>query len=115
MSELKLKQLQNTKWERCMDVPMTTVPTCQSYQEMIFSAYRYALGRHTYIVKDTVDYICSNIKVFDHKWLNLMREETKRYLDEYYADPDNSPEFECDVKRWEQLYNVVVERLMELT
>lgn len=81
---------------------------------MIFSAFRYALGRRNYIVGVTVDYITKNIKVFDKKWLQYMREEIKEYLDRYYYNPTASGEFECDVERWEELLGVVTERYIEL-
>lgn len=106
--------LSRHQFERCFDVPMQTVPTCQTYQSMIFSAFRYALRRHTYIVGTTVDYIINTIDTFDKKWLELMRREIKEYLDWHYSDPKNSGEFDCDVEKWEELLNAVMTRQQEL-
>lgn len=106
--------LKNMPFERCNDVEMTVVPTCQSYQEMIFCAFRYALRRHTYVVKDTAEYIIITINTFDKKWFELFRRELKEYLNDYYSNPEESGEWECDVEQWELLLERVSEQLKKL-
>lgn len=49
-----------------------TVPMDADFQEMLVSAERYALGRMTYIVSLTVDYIIPMIRNLDMKYINIM-------------------------------------------
>ena len=74
------------------------------YEEMIISAARYALGRMTYIVKTTVDYVLKDIeeKKLGEKCLWIIRSDIQ------YA---NSLGMECDIKEWKRLENKINEVL----
>ena len=50
----------------------------QDLDQIIFSAFRYALGRQTYIVSITVDFIKNNIDLVPDKFKMLMIEEITR-------------------------------------
>lgn len=49
-----------------------TVEMDENFQEILVSAVRYALGRMTYIVGLTVDYIMPMIRNLDLKYINIM-------------------------------------------
>lgn len=64
-----------------------TVEMDENFQEMLVSAERYALGRMTYIVSLTVDYISPLIKSLDMKYINIMIDDIDRQR-EYGMDMD---------------------------
>ena len=64
-----------------------TVPIDDDFQEMLVSAERYALGRMTYIVSLTVDYITPMIRNLDLKYINIMIDDIDRQR-EYGMDKD---------------------------
>ena len=64
-----------------------TAPIDDDFQEMLVSAERYALGRMTYIVSLTVDYITPMIRNLDLKYINIMIDDIDRQR-EYGMDMD---------------------------
>ena len=64
-----------------------TVEMDKNFQEMLVSAERYALGRMTYIVSLTVDYITPMIRNLDLKYINIMIDDIDRQR-EYGMDKD---------------------------
>lgn len=72
------------------------------YEHMIISAERYALGRMTYIVSLTVDYILKEIKE------NKLSDEC---LDVIREDINNTKNLgmECDKKQWLKLLDRIEE------
>lgn len=64
-----------------------TVEMDENFQEILVSAVRYALGRMTYIVGLTVDYISPLIKSLDMKYINIMIDDIDRQR-EYGMDMD---------------------------
>lgn len=72
------------------------------YEYMIISAERYALGRMTYIVSLTVDYILKEIKE------NKLSDEC---LDVIREDINNTKNLgmECDKKQWLKLLDRIEE------
>lgn len=113
-TETILDKFKQAQFKRCCDVPMGTVPTDQPWQSMMFSAFMYALGRRTYIVNSTCEYIVQNIKYFDQHWLHLFRQRLKGFIDEHYRHPEHALADDCDMEDWQALYNAVVARLQEL-
>ena len=72
------------------------------YEHMIISAERYALGKMTYIVNLTVNYILKEMEEdkLSDECLNIIRkdiEESKNYG------------MECDKKQWIKLLNRIEE------
>ncbi len=59
----------------------------ENFQEILVSAVRYALGRMTYIVCLTVDYIMPMIRNLDLKYINIMIDDIDRQR-EYGMDMD---------------------------
>lgn len=57
--------------------------------DIIFFAFRYALGRHTYAPSLVIEAVKENISLFEAKDLNQMIGEIRLYLDEV---PDNKHE-----------------------
>ena len=72
------------------------------YEHMIVSAVRYALGRCTYIVELTVNYILQEIE--DNKL-------SDRCLDVIREDISNAKDLgmECDKKLWIKLWDRIEE------
>lgn len=64
-----------------------TVEMDDNFQEILVSAVRYALGRMTYIVGLTVDYIMPMIRNLDLKYINIMIDDIDRQR-EYGMDMD---------------------------
>lgn len=63
------------------DEPMGKIKTVEmdeNFQEMLVSAVRYALGRMTYIVGLTVDYIMPMIPDLETKYINIMIDDIDR-------------------------------------
>ena len=72
------------------------------YEHIVISAERYALGRMTYIVELTVNYILEEIEEdkLSDECLNIIRECIKQAKD--YS-------MECDKKLWIKLLNRIEE------
>lgn len=70
------------------------------YEQMIVSAVRYALGRMTYIVEITVNYILQEIEddKLSDRCLSQIRDDIKEAKD--YG-------MECDKKLWLKLLNTI--------
>ena len=73
-----------------------------NYEQIVISAERYALGRKTYIVELTVNYILQEIKEdkLSDSCLNVIRKDIKEAKD--YG-------MECDQKQWLKLLNRIEE------
>lgn len=65
------------------------------YEHMLISAVRYALGRRTYIVSLTVDYIINELPNLSRQCKQRMIDDIKKPLVGY---GDN-----CDEKNWMRL------------
>lgn len=82
------------------------------YENMIISAVRYALGRLTYIVGLTVDYVLKDIenKKLSQKCLYIIKQDI---LDE--LNPDKlrvDPIFTADcIKEWQRLLDRIEKEL----
>ena len=72
------------------------------YEHMIVSAIRYALGRMTYIVEMTVNYVLQEIEdnKLSDRCLSVIREDIANAED--YG-------MECDKKDWMKLLNRIEE------
>ena len=72
------------------------------YEQIVISAERYALGRMTYIVELTVNYILQEIEEdkLSDSCLNVIRNDIKEAKD--YG-------MECDKKQWLKLLNRIEE------
>lgn len=73
--------------------------------EMLVSAVRYALGRRTYIVKDTVQFIIKYMKYFDDNSLYIMLNDIKTAHD--YGDEH------IDKPHWDMLQTIIKNELHE--
>lgn len=72
----------------------------EDIDHMIFSAFRYAMGRRSYIVSTTVDFIMNNLDLVPKKFRNLMIDEiTMGENEEYFYRLGD----ECDKKQWLKL------------
>lgn len=86
---------------------MYQVPIDDDFQLMLVSALRYALGRQSYIVGLTIEYLEWKIPLMDKKYLAIMSRdigEEKRFYHGIYGDID---------KRWVRLKEKIDERLKE--
>ena len=66
----------------------------EEFNQIIVSSVRYALGRRTYIVKVTADYIKSVIDVIDEKFIDILINDIRNAND--YGD-------NCDKEVWMDL------------
>lgn len=74
------------------------------YENILISAVRYALGRCTYIVNLTVEYVLKEIEKekISHYCLTIMLEDIKR---------TNYLGMDCDIRDWNNLKNKIEEVL----
>ena len=73
------------------------------HQQMIFSAFRYALGRHTYIVRTTADFLCDIMPLLGTHWCELMVREITEYMDGHIDDHEVMVAHDCDIRAWNQV------------
>ena len=59
----------------------TTVPIGRKFESMLISAERYACGRRTYIVSDTVEYITSLMPKLSDWCISVFLEDMQSNLD----------------------------------
>lgn len=71
-----------------------SVPCDERFSEMMVSAVRYALGRRTYIVWDTVNYIKHVLPHLQRNDINVI------YTDIVEAESENRLGDDCDVEDW---------------
>jgi hypothetical protein len=77
------------------------------YEQMIISAVRYALGRMTYIVSLTVNYVLKDIEEnkLSDRCLSVIREDIE------YERARNNLGMRCDKDNWKKLLNKINEVL----
>lgn len=71
-----------------------SVPCNERFSEMMVSAVRYAIGRRTYIVYDTVNYIAHVLPYLQRNDIHVI------YTDIVEAESENRLGDECDVEDW---------------
>lgn len=77
---------------------------------VLVSAVRYALGRHTYVVKETADAVRANLAQIPNKLLVVI----VRDIDEFFTRTGSSSAFGAqDDKEWRALRADIRERLAE--
>ena len=82
------------------------IPFDKSFEQMLISAERYAFGRRTYIVSDTVNYILSLLPFLSDWCVTILfndidREfETAKRCDNDYRHFGDA----CDLVEWKKLY-----------
>lgn len=74
------------------------------FQLMMNSALRHALGRHTYVVRVTADYLRNKLMYFSNNTLIVMLEDLNQYFD---VTVPLGKEFSCDIKAWKTLRETV--------
>lgn len=82
------------------------------YEQMIISAVRYALGRLTYIVGLTVDYVLKDIeqKKLSQKCLYIMKQDITEEMSPDKLSVD--PIFTADcIKEWKRLLDKIEKEL----
>lgn len=71
------------------------------------AAFRYALGRSTYIVSDVIEDIEKNINDIDSGYLRTIKEEIEE------AIKNNNVGMDIDKKQWENLLCKINQKLKE--
>ena len=87
---------------------MKTVPVNDHLGEMLNWAVRYALGRRTYAVMDTCNYIKPLIKDLSNRALYCMSRDIKDQKKEGYGD-------QCDIDNWMELLDLIDKELARRT
>lgn len=72
-------------------------PEWGSYNLMVLAAFRYCLGRRTYIVGSCVDWLTQWWDEIDEHTKKMILEETQECLDREWAGDA------CDIEEWEKL------------
>lgn len=93
---------------------MYQVPIDDDFQQMMVSALRYALVRHSYIVGLTIEYLEWKIPLMDKKYLAIMSrdiDEEIKLSDRLSKDPKSN--WTNIDKRWVRLKEKIDERLKE--
>ena len=74
------------------------------YEQMIISAVRYALGRMTYIVSLTVNYVLKDIEEnkLSKYCLSIMKKD---------IEDEKDLGMECDKKDWQRLLDIIEKEL----
>ena len=73
------------------------------FRNIIISALRYALSRHTYIVDETCEWIEEHLHLLDDRTLNVMIRDTLDQI-RYYENEGINPSNECDYRRLRAFY-----------
>lgn len=87
---------------------MEKIDLDQNFEHMLISAVRYAIGRRTFIVKSTVDYILSLIPRLSFWCVNVMLADLSEEIKA--AERMNRPEQlgdEIDRIQWDRLKNAL--------
>jgi hypothetical protein len=50
-------------------------------KDMVISAFRYSLGRHSYIVPETIEFIQNNPQLIDQRVKGVMLRDLEEYKD----------------------------------
>jgi len=85
-----------------------TIPLDQDFEEILISALRYALGRNSYIVKMTAEYISKFIPDLSSQPLLVMQRDLRNEL----YQPDSRWAFSMvDIQTWLELLRKTEEEL----
>lgn len=87
---------------------MKTVPVNDHLGEMLNWAVRYSLGRRTYAVMDTCNYIKPLIKDLSNRTLYCMLRDIKDQKKDGYGD-------QCDIDNWMELLDLIDKELARRT
>lgn len=68
-------------------------------REIVISAFRYALGRHTYITHLTCNYIVEHYEIVDDRVKEVLLRDLEK-LDRYYAKEDIDYHMFTDFRKW---------------
>lgn len=77
---------------------------------MLLSAERYALGRQTYIVQWTCEFIANNLHLLSEKDKKVMIRDIKWQEDKGYDRPYG---WDCDKEEWMKLLKILENDLKE--
>jgi len=75
-------------------------------ESIIFYAFRYALGRHSYAVAQVAQYVISKRNTLSQQTKDLIVKEINEYQEKWGGNPG---EWECDTKEW----NAVISALTQ--
>lgn len=84
------------------------IPVNDHLGEMLNWAVRYALGRRTYAVMDTCNYIKPLIKDLSNRTLYCMSRDIKDQKKDGYGD-------QCDIDNWLELLDLIDKELTRRT
>lgn len=98
-----------TEKKAAYDKKPVILPEDELFGQMMVSAVRYALGRMTYIVRTTTDYVTPLIPWLPYNALRIIAEDIRKYDDFYDLG------MECDRKRWIDLANAIRAEMKERT
>ena len=76
--------------------------TMGTHDDIMFWAFRYALGRHTYAVYGVAQYLIAHKDKITPSTRSLICKEIKEYHDKYGRDG-----WQCDQDEWERVLDAL--------
>lgn len=86
------------------------VPITNKFEQMLISAERYACGRRTYIVKETVDYILSLLPHLSDWCITVMQNDMKSEFD-MAERMQRKIGMSCDHEQWVKFRDALDEEM----
>ncbi|MBQ6856394.1 MAG: hypothetical protein IJO13_04745 [Lachnospiraceae bacterium] len=78
-------------------------------EQLLISAVRYALGRMSYIVGTTCEFITNNADRLSDNCIHVIIQDIEGELERYHSMGETCG-MECDEKEWNRLLNTLKER-----
>lgn len=87
---------------------MKHIPLDTSLEQMLISAERYALGRRTYIVSDTTEYITTLLPNISDWCIRVLGRDLQDAINQSMSRSDNNVLGDiCDAEAWLLLYESI--------
>lgn len=86
------------------------IPLDKDFEQMLISAERYACGRRTYIVKETVDYILSLLPHLSDWCITVMQNDMKSEFD-VAERMQRKIGMSCDHEQWAKFRDALDEEM----
>lgn len=83
------------------------IPEDARFNQILVSAMRYALGRKSYVVGDTVNYIAPLLPYLQLLTLECMRKDIEEHAEMHDLGMD------CDARLWMQLHSEIVREISQ--
>ena len=91
---------------------MNKIPLDRHFEQMLISAERYALGRRTYIVSDTTEYIAVLLPMLSDWCIEILLRDIGEAIKQYEERSDAKVlGDDCDARQWLALREKILEEI----